>query len=103
MHFPDEPPAGENLPILPGHVSHGRLERVLRAGGFAVTAELAPPDSADPTEVYARAAVFDGYGGRDKCNGWLGSQLPYVQCGNVFAVNASRVRHGDAGLVSGSQ
>lgn len=61
MLFDDEPIAGENLPILPGHVSPGRLERVLRAGVFAVTTEIAPPDSADPYEVYERAAVFDGY------------------------------------------
>ena len=61
MLFEDEPLAGENLPILPGHVSPGRLERVLRAGGFAVTTEIAPPDSADPAEVYERAAMFDGY------------------------------------------
>lgn len=60
MKFVDEPNAGENLPILPGHVSPGRLERVLRAGTFAVTSELAPPDSADPLEVYKRAALFDG-------------------------------------------
>jgi methylenetetrahydrofolate reductase (NADH) len=61
MQFADEPHVGENLPILPGHVSPGRLERVLRAGAFAVTAEIAPPDSADPNEVYERASVFDGY------------------------------------------
>lgn len=62
MRFDDEPLiAGENLPIRPGHVSPGRLERVLRAGGFAVTAEIAPPDSADPIDVYERAALFDGY------------------------------------------
>lgn len=61
MYFDDEPIAGENLPILPGHVSPGRLERVLRSGAFAVTAEIAPPDSADPYEVYQRASVFDGY------------------------------------------
>ena len=61
MLFEDEPVAGENLPILPGHVSPGRLERILRAGGFAVTTEIAPPDSADPAEVYERAAMFDGY------------------------------------------
>ena len=60
MYFADEPPVGENLPILPGHVSPGRLERVLRAGAFAVTTELAPPDSADPQEVYRRAEMFDG-------------------------------------------
>lgn len=61
MYFEDEPTPGSLLPILPGHVSGGRLERVLRAGKFAVTAEIAPPDSADPEEVYLRAKVFDGY------------------------------------------
>jgi len=61
MIFDDEPLAGENLPILLGHVSPGRFERVLRAGQFAVTAEIAPPDSADPAEVYERAQMFDGY------------------------------------------
>ncbi len=43
---------------LPGHSSAGRLERVLRAGRFAVTAELNPPDSADPRDVYERALVL---------------------------------------------
>ena len=38
-----------------GHVSHSRLERVLRSGRFAVTAELNPPDSADPSDVYEAA------------------------------------------------
>jgi methylenetetrahydrofolate reductase (NADPH) len=60
MMFSDEPAPGDPLPILPGHSSPGRFERVLRAGAFAVTAELSPPDSADPEEVYARARVFDG-------------------------------------------
>jgi methylenetetrahydrofolate reductase (NADPH) len=35
-----------------------RLERVLRSGRFAVTAELNPPDSADPQEVYDAALVL---------------------------------------------
>lgn len=61
MSFDDEPLAGDNLPILPGHTSPGRFERVLRAGHFAVTAEIAPPDSADPQDVFERAALFDGY------------------------------------------
>ena len=61
MKFEDEPVPGYPLPILPGHTSPGRFERVLRAGGFAITTELAPPDSADPDEVYQRARVFDGY------------------------------------------
>jgi methylenetetrahydrofolate reductase (NADPH) len=38
--------------------SDGRLERVLRAGLFAVTAELDPPDSADPHDVYDAALVL---------------------------------------------
>jgi methylenetetrahydrofolate reductase (NADPH) len=61
VKFDDEPAPGQPLPLLPGHSSPGRLERVLRAGSFAVTTELAPPDSADPEEVFARARVFDGY------------------------------------------
>lgn len=35
-----------------------RLERVLTSGRFAVTAELNPPDSADPQSVYERALVL---------------------------------------------
>jgi methylenetetrahydrofolate reductase (NADPH) len=61
MIFEDEPEPGKPLPILPGHTSPGRFERVLRAGQFAVTAELAPPDSADADDVYGRARIFDGY------------------------------------------
>lgn len=36
----------------------GRLERVLRSGRFAVTAELNAPDSADPEDVYRNALVL---------------------------------------------
>jgi 5,10-methylenetetrahydrofolate reductase len=56
---PDHP--GRPLEDLPGHSSLGRLERVLKAGQFAVTAELNPPDSADPQDVYDRVEPFDGY------------------------------------------
>ena len=52
---------GQPLPDLVGHTSNGRFERVLRAGIFAVTAELAPPDSALAEDVYQRAALFDGW------------------------------------------
>lgn len=38
--------------------SGSRLERVLRSGHFAVTAELLPPDSVDPQAVLDRAAVI---------------------------------------------
>ena len=42
-----------------GGLSTGsRLERVLRSGRFAVTAELNPPDSSDPQAVYDRALVL---------------------------------------------
>lgn len=53
-------PAEIQLPE-PGHVSTGRLERILRRGEFAVTTELNPPDSANPQEVYERASVFEGW------------------------------------------
>lgn len=39
----------------------GAFEKLLASGQFTVTAELSPPDSADPEEVYSRARVFDGY------------------------------------------
>lgn len=38
-----------------GYVSGSRLERVLKSGKFAVTAELNPPDSADPEDVFEAA------------------------------------------------
>ncbi len=38
--------------------AESRLERVLRAGLFAVTAELNPPDSSDPQQVYDAALVL---------------------------------------------
>ncbi|WP_084634199.1 methylenetetrahydrofolate reductase [Maritalea myrionectae] len=52
---------GDPLTQRPGHVSHGRFERVVRSGHFVVTTEIAPPDSVDPDEVLARANLFDGY------------------------------------------
>jgi len=60
MSYENDPVPGYPLPILPGHSSPGRLERLLREGKFVVTGELAPPDSADPNAVYERAALFDG-------------------------------------------
>jgi 5,10-methylenetetrahydrofolate reductase len=47
-----------SYPLLEGYSSGGRFERVLRSGRFAVTAELNPPDSADPEETYRRALVL---------------------------------------------
>jgi 5,10-methylenetetrahydrofolate reductase len=64
MIHPDDQVPGDPsapLPRLPGHSSRSRLERILRRGEFAVTAELNPPDSADPEDVYDRAAIFEGW------------------------------------------
>jgi methylenetetrahydrofolate reductase (NADPH) len=47
LHAPLQPPVG--------HRSASILERVLRKGWFAVTAELNPPDSADPRDVLRAA------------------------------------------------
>jgi len=61
MNTPYEQFPGSPLSQLEGHSSSGRLERVLRAGHFVVTAELAPPDSALAQDVYERARLFDGH------------------------------------------
>ena len=50
-----------NAPLAAGHSSPGFLEKLLRAGEFTVTAELSPPDSSDPAEVFRRARIFDSY------------------------------------------
>ncbi len=52
---PFDPLLHEPLVPPPGHRSASILERVLRQGLFAVTAELNPPDSADPRDVLAAA------------------------------------------------
>jgi 5,10-methylenetetrahydrofolate reductase len=46
--------------------SGSRLERVLASGAFAVTAEIAPPASADPAGIRTRAAAYRGL--VDACN-----------------------------------
>ena len=63
MLHPDDvgPTPWAPLRPLPGHVSRGRLERVLRRGEFAVTAEINPPDSADPDEIEQRVKRFEGW------------------------------------------
>ncbi len=63
MLHPDDvgPTPWAPLRPLPGHVSRGRLERVLRRGEFAVTAEINPPDSADPDEIEQRVKPFEGW------------------------------------------
>ena len=63
MPHPDDVGLDPAAPLsaLPGHSSRGRLERVLRRGEFAVTAEFSPPDSADPEDVERRVAPFEGW------------------------------------------
>jgi len=56
----DRATVAATTPLAPGHSSPGFLEKLLRAGEFTVTAELAPPDSSDPQEVFDRARIFDG-------------------------------------------
>jgi len=53
--------APHTIELPDGYSSPGRLEKVLRSGDFAVTAELSAPDSANPEDVYQRARIFDGY------------------------------------------
>lgn len=44
-----------------GYYSGSNLERVLRAGHFAVTGELGPPQSADGSVIRKKAALLRGY------------------------------------------
>jgi len=44
-----------------GYLSGSNLERVLRAGHFAVTGELGPPQSADGNVIREKAALLRGY------------------------------------------
>src|SRR5437867_12729999 len=46
--------------------SGSRLERILASGGFAVTAEIAPPASADGIEIRANPSRYRG--AVDACN-----------------------------------
>jgi 5,10-methylenetetrahydrofolate reductase len=48
------------MPGVNGYKSGSRLERVLRAGHFTVTAELGPPQSADPTVILEKAKLLSG-------------------------------------------
>jgi methylenetetrahydrofolate reductase (NADPH) len=52
-----------------------RLERVLRAGLFAVTAELNPPDTADPQAVYDAALVLSEVADAINCTDASGANV----------------------------
>lgn len=52
-----QPPVGER--IVP-EAELGPFERACRSGNFVITVEVAPPDSADPQALLARAEKFKG-------------------------------------------
>lgn len=41
-------------------VSTRHFEQILQAGHFAVTTEIAPPDSSNPEDIYTQAGIFAG-------------------------------------------
>jgi 5,10-methylenetetrahydrofolate reductase len=43
-----------------GYYSGSNLEKILKAGHFAVTGELGPPQSADPEVIYKKAVLLKG-------------------------------------------
>jgi 5,10-methylenetetrahydrofolate reductase len=52
-----QPPVGERIG---SDTQLGQFEKACRSGKFVVTVEVAPPDSADPATLLARAAKFKG-------------------------------------------
>jgi methylenetetrahydrofolate reductase (NADPH) len=56
---PYDPLTDPPLPVPPGHKSASILERVLRKGWFGITAELNPPDSSDPRDVFKAAEPLE--------------------------------------------
>jgi 5,10-methylenetetrahydrofolate reductase len=44
-----------------GYLSGSNLEKILKAGHFAVTGELGPPQSADAEEIRHKASLLQGY------------------------------------------
>ncbi len=67
--------------------SGSRLEHVLKSGRFAVTAELNPPDSADPQSVYEHALV-------------LASVCDAINCTDASGANAHMSSVGVAALLA---
>ena len=60
-------------------ISGSRFERVLNSGRFAVTAELAVLDSADPQDVYDRALVLSSV-----CDGINATDAAAVSAASFF-------------------
>ncbi len=70
------------------HSPGSRLEQVLRSGRFAVTAELNPPDSADPQEVFDAALVLSSI-----CDGINAVDASGANC--VLCITGDDVTAGD--------
>jgi 5,10-methylenetetrahydrofolate reductase len=56
-----ETKSSEQVVTSNGFLSGSNLERVLRAGHFAVTSELGPPQSADAGVIRSKASLLKGY------------------------------------------
>ena len=67
--------------------SNSRLERVLRSGRFGVTAELNPPDSADPHEVYDAALVLSEVCDAINATDASGAHCSHVQRGHLRPID----------------
>ena len=94
MTHPDDQIPGDPsapLPRLPGHTSRSRLERILRRGEFSVTAELNPPDSADPEDVYDRASVFEGWVDGINATDGSGANMGYAPIMQISCRDKNRI------------
>ena len=76
-----------------------RLERALRSGRFAVTAELNPPDSADPQAVYDRALVLSTVCDAINATDASGAHVHMSSAAVCALLTRGRLRAGDAGFL----
>jgi len=83
-------------PLVPpeGHKSASKLERVLRKGWFAVTAELNPPDSADPRDVLKAAVPL-----QDVCDAVNATDASGANCHMSSMGICSLLSHAGIGVV----
>ena len=90
-----------HAPLLPppGHRSASILERVLRKGWFAVTAELNPPDSADPRDVLRAAEPLKDVADAVNATDASGANCHMSSIGHLLASPSCRPRHRTADLL----
>ena len=91
MRFEDEPVPGYPLPILPGHISPGRFERVLRAGRVRRHDRTGAAGLRRPAGRLSARARARRLRRRDQRDRRLWRQLPHVEPGGVRAADARRV------------